>query len=272
MSAVAFATQGACDKTPEGIGRPNYALQQDQDAGADANPIDMDAEPPPLTSCQLSGSTPGGTKWFRLEADSEPIIDDSIAQFQMLLEGEVTLGALGRCGNGVYIDDGALVLESDDDLWWSLGGGTIEMWIYRDLSVGYDLFSNFNDDASVGYELRVDGCGAVQATWSPPAAEMNGINSPCNSVPIGEWTHVAFVVGPEVRIYINGFSSDVVSDPESAFAVVGPMRFGNPPGSATPFRGVIDEIKHFRSARSAESVCRDAGGTYSELVCTIGPP
>ena len=167
----------------------------------------MDAEPPPLTSCQLSGGTPGGTKWFRLESESEPIIDDSVAQFQMTLEGNVTLGAPGRCGNGVYIDDGALALPSSDDLWWSLGAGAIMMWVKPEVpEAAFELFSHRSEDSLMGYELFVQSCGEVAATWMLNEFQSNGVSTDCSDVTAGEWTHVALVLGTQNRIYINGRS------------------------------------------------------------------
>jgi hypothetical protein len=76
------------------------------------------------------------------------------------------------------------------------------------------------------------------------------------------WTHVACTNdGTAIRIYIDGTlaSTTTSQSPPPLGAQTGITLGGNnPPGGGEPLNGSLDEVRLFRSARSASQICADA--------------
>jgi len=81
-------------------------------------------------------------------------------------------------------------------------------------------------------------------------------------LPLGKWTHVAFVVDRgnfEVRCYINGKLDSVTEIPRT---LTGSLSVKGSdiliPSAFKPFCGLLDELKIYRRALSGEEVWREA--------------
>ena len=136
---------------------------------------------------------------------------------------------------------------------------TIEAWINADTwqSVLYkgSVVSNGNGtDGNNGFDLRAGDDGKVEFNIAIDGAWKSIKTEPL--MELGEWNHIAAVYdGSYIRLYVNGvervFSpvSGTISDFQKK------LYFGECPGYSTRlFDGMIDEIRFWNVARSAEEI------------------
>ena len=88
--------------------------------------------------------------------------------------------------------------------------------------------------------------------------------SPANSVPLGEWTYVVGTYdGSRVKLYLNGTLVKTINISGEINAHNEPLRIGGEKGAY--FEGMIDEVKIYNEALSAEEISsRYERGYYSK--------
>ena len=146
--------------------------------------------------------------------------------------------------NGGYVQDGDLRLNS----------GTVEFWVnpasnYSDVR----LFSQTGGSTTLGGATRIGGSapGDVQVWTGSQWLSL----APGGSVPVGAWTHLAFVYdGARVSLYINGIS---VGSQSSRFDFAGSSlgigaKFLNAFG--VTFTGLIDEFSVYNRMLAANEI------------------
>jgi len=148
------------------------------------------------------------------------------------------------------------------------GSFTIEAWIKtsntdtRQVIVG-------NYDGIPAYVLELHESGNLRLYVND-----TGYNS-STEVDDGQWHHVAGVreLNSDIKLYVDGVEVySYGSDPEGAFTVINNTMIGRNPSSeyALPFNGQIDEVRIWKTARTAaqirENMCRTLTGNETGLV------
>jgi concanavalin A-like lectin/glucanase superfamily protein/K319-like protein len=146
--------------------------------------------------------------------------------------------------NGGYIQDGDLHLNN----------GTVEFWVNpASNSADVRLFSQTSGSTTLGGATRIGGAapGDVQVWTGFQWLSL----APGGSVPVGVWTHLAFVYdGTKVGLYVNGIP---IGSQSSRFDFAGPSlgigaKFLNAFG--VTFTGLIDEFSVYNRALAANEI------------------
>lgn len=149
---------------------------------------------------------------------------------------------------------------------------TVEAWVRPDRHSGFQVIaSKWNGGVSGEYLLALNENGQLSFSRNVPTFVFTSIGT----VPVGEWTHVAFVYdGTRRSLYLNGVLDPTVdpgtgSNPVSAIRfVIGAYHVQNQLTGF--FDGAIDELRVWNVARSPAQIAADwqrrLAGSESNLV------
>ena len=188
--------------------------------------------------------------------------------------GVATADATGRGNHGTisgaaWIPDGrygsALALDGVDD-WVTLAdspsldlttGLTLEAWVKPGTLVKpWQTLLMKEAPGALAYALYATGGGSPQlnAWWGDQQSLYT-----TDPLPVGEWSHVAVTSdGATMRAYLNGLLAESVPVTGPLAATSGPLRIGgNAVWENEFFQGVIDEVRIYDRALSAEEVRDD---------------
>jgi len=134
---------------------------------------------------------------------------------------------------------------------------TVEAWVKPDPGIRDNWF-NFivsKQMMGTGYTLLTTGTGDHNRYQFETNRIVRGSSSPS----IGEWTHVAGTwASGELRIYVNGALENTLSVPNRPSANDFPLWIGSSPfGADTNWRGTIDEVRVWDSARTPDQIAWD---------------
>ncbi len=186
---------------------------------------------------------------------------------ELRLENGASLTA-GRLGQALLVDgvDDRAVLDS-----FSMGASivTVEAWVRPDgTQVPWATVIDFAPGE--GFWVGTSPLGTGWEFWVGPQnvwAE--------STLVLGGWHHLAGVFdwnAQRMRLYINGalYNEGDITDPlldgPAPLALGAPL---NPPPEIDYFRGAVDEVMVWASARSPTEICSDAGGTPSTGGCQL---
>ncbi len=232
----------------------------------DGSPAADASGPGPTPDAPLAGafcdpSDPSLAACWEFEPGADPtrLVDGSGYGNHGSIAGAGTMP--GIAGEALVLNDDTVVAVPDSISLDADIALTIEGWVRLSESPAPRAWLV---DNQAQYGLSIDAAGFVRC---------DGANSPAVSatpVLVGAWTHVActFDGGAQrMRIYINGALSDddiardsLRSNPPTDL-VVG----GDSPCNAAPcnegLRGAVDQLRVWRSVRSAAELCAAAGHT-----------
>jgi hypothetical protein len=169
----------------------------------------------------------------------------------------------GRFGRGLWFDgvDDRVILNPSASLDLTTGM-TVEAWLYpTDVMVGRQaILAKERPDvpALPAYYL------AAQTDSNEPSSAIEGTDGQRSEVFGGQtpepfqWTHLAATFNGEMlRLYLNGV--EVATQPHSAgiLKTGGPLTLGGLTSPGQQFKGVVDEVRVYRRALTAEELRED---------------
>lgn len=222
---------------------------------------------PLLTRRLVEGESPRGlVGWWRFDEPPESAVAfDSSGN---RLGGEVigngrTSGFVGGaidCGRGV-------VVVPDDPLLSVHGSFSIDCWVRTTTDAQHDRWiinRVFGGGENTGFRLgMLDG----KACFEVPQAAWSHHLTASEPLPLGRWVHLAGTFdGRTMRIFIDGIEKATLDRPGPVNAnhfdlVIG----GFEPGHRAHFDGLVDEVRLFSRALSAEEI-RRVGAARQEKV------
>ncbi len=249
-----FATAPAehVDLIPEDVGLGPY------DAAVRAAHARRNELRPLMTRRLTATAAPAGlVGWWRFDEPSEtPVAFDSSGN---RLGGEL-LGisrAPGIVGSAIYCAGGMVVIP-DSPLLSVRDAITIDCWVRTDTAAQDNRWivnRVFGGGEGTGFRLGMIGgkpCFAVpQAAWS------HHLTAP-EPLPLGRWVHLAGTFdGRTMRLFVDGAETAALDRPGQVNAshfdlVIG----GFAPGHHAHFEGLVDEVRLFSRALSADEIRR----------------
>lgn len=192
---------------------------------------------------------------------------------EIMNEGRGVKRVPGRVGCGLEFAagepnqrgrDGAVALQGMGEMDWSQGL-TVEAWVLfhkLDRPATYELVSNTRDDRGPGWRLIVSwqslwlrsGEGAGGKTWGAAT------NATAVQFRTGQWYHLAGTYDGKVfRVYVDGAlagesEGDLPLTKGDAVTYLGSYRGGYAYG----LNGVMDEVRLYNKARTAEEIMAEA--------------
>lgn len=141
-----------------------------------------------------------------------------------------------------------------------MNGATLEFWINP------NSLSNWNQSAGPGwgqFMLHANSDGSFTAGWNTSAGDR--CSTPSGSLVKGSWTHVAIVVNKNtLTTYINGReAATCTSSSYSGMGGFGDLVFSANTNSNSNTDAILDEIRIWNYARSAEQISADKGVEFS---------
>jgi hypothetical protein len=134
------------------------------------------------------------------------------------------------------------------------GAITVGVWIKPDTLSGIDHVVN-KEQGTGGYVLGTTGSNIYVAYSSGTEIEITG----SGTLLTGQWQYISFTYdGANIRTYINGVLDKVTA--KTGYATSGqPFVIGsdNDGGVSAPFDGLIDDVRLYNYARTAEQVRAD---------------
>ncbi len=218
--------------------------------------------------------------WWRFdEPEGEIVLDSSGKGNEGLLAWE--LRATGTFGSALFCDGTSTLVEAPDRPILNLGTEdfTLELWL-APTQLGVD---------SQHQRRRVLDKGLYPATWwnldlladgrlnleMVTAGGPGGITYSQGSLPEGAWTHVALVVSRaegKVRYYLNGKLDSEYELPVDFTGSLDTPGKTFSTGNWQPYIGLLDELKLYRRALSAEEVSQafeEQASRYTEATFTL---
>lgn len=199
--------------------------------------------------------------WGFDEGDAAAVPDASGHGFVATCEGKVDF-APGKVGRALKLD-GHSDLRVDNAAAFNPASLTVSVWIMPERTnarrgivvkrvgnVAAPFVFGLHDGA-----LRFEGCGNSPAFWP--------FNFSGPAVPAGQWSHVAVTLegGRRIALYLNGqqVADKAITEvpaPNGEPIVIGREAWGGEEGQAEPayFRGLMDEVKIWKRALSADEV------------------
>jgi hypothetical protein len=169
----------------------------------------------------------------------------------VIYDAERTNGVEGRalvCDGGAAVVNGGDFLNPVDQL-------SIECWAWTDEAdqVNTWIANRVYLTGDTGYRLGiVNGCPSFQV---PETAWSHHCNSP-DPLPLGRWVHLAGTFdGETIRLYVDGEEVANMERPGPVRPNDHPLTLGSyEVGHAAHFRGVIDEVKLYSRALTADEI------------------
>ena len=160
-------------------------------------------------------------------------------------------------GSALDFADNTSKLEIANNTDFQIGDGndfTIELWVKRDRdNVNEVLIGNFENSSprrAFIFELRPN--NLVRFEWTTNGSSGTSLDTPTNSVPLGQWTHLAAVrYGDVITVYVNGVPTAVSHGVGTIYTnTVDPLRIGimNANGDQQ-FNGQIQDVRFYRTAK-----------------------
>lgn len=231
-------------------------------------------------NCELDTSDcmnhPDLVAWYRLDANTGLVADSGIWSNDCVDEGTVrdATGVVGRAatfnGTSAYVDCGT---GTNLDGMLSL---TVETWVYLSSYSGESMFVSraaSGDATGLVYALGVAGgasWGANQNHAFFATEDLASAVFSADPLPLDAWHHVAGVYkAGELTIYVDGAAVGAASltttslpSPDGARLYLGHLYDGSGVSTwDTHLDGSLDDVRIWRTARDAPSICTDAGGT-----------
>nr|WP_238546426.1 LamG domain-containing protein [Paenibacillus sp. TCA20] len=132
---------------------------------------------------------------------------------------------------------------------------SVTMWVYADELPGVNTTTFFGALSNASwFSLKPAGPEGKSMLWSnSKGAWYDGVTGA--KLPLSEWTHLAFTVaGDQVNVYVNGEEKfagsgfpDIFLDNTGTFSLA--VNWWDP-----PFKGMMDELRIYQGAISAEEV------------------
>ena len=153
-------------------------------------------------------------------------------------------------------------------------GLTVAAWVYWYPGAPYDACYILDARTGItgGFIFFVYSDDTIQLSLRSPGG-IQDVNS-LSTLPFYQWTHVAGVfdnVGNTLRVFINGVPDGTATAPYAYYHTTGSATIGNnrwrPP--YVPFNGVIDELRFYNRALSANEIADLAGGGAPTGPCCL---
>jgi hypothetical protein len=147
------------------------------------------------------------------------------------------------------IDDQVLIPPSAN---YDLANGSVEFWV-----------SPFSLSATPGTVVANQGAGGTRYAFQVSATQVGidnggGFNGISYSLPLGTWTHLAFVNdGVQTTVYVNGIAQSAKIPGGFGTATLQPLAIGisKTSGADTnPFMGGVDEVRVWNEQRSPANI------------------
>ena len=179
-------------------------------------------------------------------------------------------GALAFDGNNDYIvvgDPPSLDMGTDDitiAIWLNRLGSTGQQRLYikRGGVTWYDLYFNANDEV----------VGSLAVSWPP----LGGFNSAPTTITDSSWHHIAVVFDRDGKghIYIDGLARGTPADisaqggslDNAGYVFVGAWGMDAGPPNSQWFNGLIDDVRIYKRALSAQEVKQLYTDPYANLL------
>jgi hypothetical protein len=175
----------------------------------------------------------------------------------------LTLGIPGKVGNAASFSgmDGHITVPSSTDLDF-VSAATIEFWV-RLNSVTPGAIVSRGLGASDNSVVVRTAQGNLQITFARVGLGAATLVSEPNVIG-ASWTHVAIVNdGNTLSLYLDGQLEKTA--PGGYLGNIGKdLRIGKSAANDSALNGVLDEVKWWTTARSAEEICGDAGGSWTK--------
>jgi hypothetical protein len=160
----------------------------------------------------------------------------------------------GVKGKGFLCQGGSMSCMPND-FFFSRNGITVDLWFKTEVADQSDHWMvNTIGAANTGYRLGlVDG----KLVWQVPQKEWSHLLACPDKAPLGQWTHVvATYDNRTMRLYVNGEEKASLERggaiiPSGAMVCIGNYGPGN---TAAAFNGVLDEVRIYNRALTAEEV------------------
>jgi hypothetical protein len=179
---------------------------------------------------------------------------DGVAIDAQWVAGRVR-GAIEIAGSGSYVELG----DQMNDL---AAPFSIASWVWIESNEGTSpmlLASDANTANWVGFWIQRNPDGRLHLSYGsgngagPRTRRTLESDAP---LPEQEWVHIAAVVGPELRLFVNGMEIPGTLSGEGGPMVhtSDPFYIGTRDGAATGWNGRIDELRIYQRALSAEEI------------------
>jgi PKD repeat protein len=135
-------------------------------------------------------------------------------------------------------------------------GITVEAWINRAvIGVQHSIVEKVGCTAGQGgYVLRVTAGNRLLFGTRDDCNTGTSVNG-ATSLAAGTWYHVAGVFdGAQLRVYVNGLLDGTLATTRNPKSGNAPLKIGERANGGTPFDGILDEVRIWNGARTAQQI------------------
>jgi hypothetical protein len=137
-----------------------------------------------------------------------------------------------------------------------VSGMTVEAWVRPSRLGGWRTVVFKERSGGVVYGLDADAAGGRPLGQVDIGGERNAVGSA--SLPLNVWSHLAVTFdGSVVRLFVNGVQAGSLPFVGSMAASTGPLRLGGNGVWGEWFAGLIDEVRVYNRALSANEIQQD---------------
>jgi hypothetical protein len=204
------------------------------------------------------------------ETSGSTVTDASSSNNTGIFDGGVARASNGKFGGALSFDGSGRVTIPNDASLALTNGVTLEAWVNPSAvnSVWRDVVYKGNDNyylMATSSRSPRPAAGVTRASTYSPVEAFGTSTLPSNT-----WTHLAMTYdGTAVRLYVNG--TQVSSTPASGALLTStqPLTIGGDPIYGQGFEGLIDEVRVYDRALSANEIKADMNAAISG---TTPPP
>jgi hypothetical protein len=192
--------------------------------------------------------------------------DDTTGNYDGISDPNVTYSATGaKFGQAASFNGSSSQIDLGSSLIKQLPM-TISLWLNPITSTNGAFYSNYSSSTE-GFYCRVQSDGTFLVDAYNGGSNRTLLNNTTGSIPDNTWSHVAITFDSSfVILYINGSETDRVTTNANgiAFTASEPTKLGVRGTSSDWFNGLMDQVRIFDKAISAE----DVGVLYAETTST----